>query len=113
MLDSLDGYLSFVGKAYCTVSETGASGDDFCVLRRSLLGRLRSPLRRPTVLDRWAPLEVALFESGICLLGKDFGGIAAVVATKTEQEVIEFYYHWKKTRSYTRWKATFRPPVRA
>lgn len=60
------------------------------------------------MLDRWSPYEIALFESSICMVGKAFSQIAAVIRTKTAQEVIEFYYIWKKSKNYAQWKATYK-----
>ncbi|KAA0172241.1 hypothetical protein FNF27_01343 [Cafeteria roenbergensis] len=114
-LAALDDFLTLVGRVYYREPETGVSsadGSGFIVLRRTVLGRLTSPLRRPTVLDKWSPYQAALFESAICLVGKDFNAIADLVEGKTEQDVMEFYYAWKKSKNYARWKATFRPPAR-
>ena len=59
-------------------------------------------------LDRWSPYEIALFESAICLVGKHFTQIAAVVRTKGTPECIEFYYTWKKSSHYQSWKAAYK-----
>ena len=83
----------------------------WALLRRTTLGRLTSPIREPTVLEKWSPYEVALFESGICLTGKLFTALAAVVKTKTAAECIEFFYVWKKSKNYAQWKATFKVPL--
>ena len=29
------------------------------------------------------------------------------IPTKTVQEIIEFYYVWKKCKNYVKWKSTF------
>jgi hypothetical protein len=34
------------------------------------------------------------------------------VKTKTVQEVVEFYYDWKKTSHYKEWKKAFAPDER-
>lgn len=60
------------------------------------------------MIDKWSPYEISLFESAICLTGKLFGQIAAIIKTKTTREVIEFYYIWKKSKNYAHWKATFK-----
>lgn len=107
------------------------SSKTFGLIRRSTLGRLLSPLQPPSVLDRWAPREVALFESALCLVGKQFPIVASVVRrgllyatlrgvlcfdvfpvcdqvkTKNVQECVEFYYVWKKSKNYAKWKETF------
>ena len=62
----------------------------------------------PVRADRWSPYEIALFESAICLVGKHFSHIAAVVRTKSTAECIEFYYVWKKGNHYPTWKATYK-----
>jgi len=114
VVTSLDDYLGLVGRIFYREPETGVSSDPdggFVVLRRSVLGRLTTPLRRPTVLDRWAPYEVALFESSICLFGKDFNAMAELMPGKTDQDVAEFYYLWKNSKNYARWRATFRHPA--
>ena len=83
----------------------------WALLRRTTLGRLTSPIREPTVLEKWSPYEIALFESGICLTGKLFGALAALIKSKTVAECIEFFYVWKRSKNYAQWKATFRVPL--
>ena len=68
------------------------------------------PFTRP-IADRWSPYDIALFESSICLVGKQFPVIAAAIGTKTVKEVIEFYYVWKKSKNAKQWKATFNGQV--
>jgi hypothetical protein len=76
----------------------------------SALGYLKSPWRRASVIERWSPYEIALFEAALAIHGKDFGKIAkAHIQTKTTKEVIEFYYIWKKTSHYRKWKAQYIP----
>lgn len=36
---------------------------------------------------------------------------ALQIKTKTSQEVMEFFYLWKKSKNYAKWKETFRPPA--
>lgn len=43
------------------------------------LGYLLSPLRKPTVIEKWSPYEVSLFESAIMLYGKNFHMIQQIV----------------------------------
>jgi hypothetical protein len=124
----------------------------------SALSYLKSPMRRPMVLERWSPYEVAIFEATLAQYGKDFlqvqkelasssssssfnhnsnhyskngnhnnsngkseitsHGDAASAASghlyqycnKTTKDVVEFYYIWKKTSHYQRWKATYVAP---
>ena len=83
----------------------------WALLRRTTLGRLTSPIREPTVLEKWSPYEVALFESGICLTGKLFSALAALVKTKSVADCIEFYYVWKRSKNYAQWKASFKVPL--
>jgi len=68
--------------------------------------RLRSALRRPRPGEDWTPREVALFEAGICLHGKDFSAIRHLVSSKELSEVVAFYYRvFKKSAHYRIWKA--------
>ena len=62
------------------------------------------------VIERWSPLEVALFEAAISQYGKQFHQIQKEIETKTTKEVIEFYYMWKKTSHYEKWKKQYVPP---
>mmetsp|Transcript_30185 Transcript_30185/g.69195 ORF Transcript_30185/g.69195 Transcript_30185/m.69195 type:complete len:488 (-) Transcript_30185:502-1965(-) len=81
------------------------------VERPCTLGVLLSPLRRPTVIERWNPFEIASFEAAISLYGKDFHLVQQIVKTKTTKEVVEFYYIWKKTSHYKRWKRQYEADV--
>jgi hypothetical protein len=71
------------------------------------LGYLTSPLRRPTIIEKWSPYEIATFEASMALHGKHFHIISKFVKTKSTKEIIEFYYIWKKTSHYRRWKNGF------
>ena len=72
------------------------------------IGYLTSPLRRPSVLEKWNPYEIALFEGALALHGKQFHILHQhYVTTKSTKEIIEFYYIWKKTSHGRRWKTTF------
>jgi hypothetical protein len=51
------------------------------------LGILQNPLRRPTVIERWSPLEVATFEGSLSMHGKHFQSVSQDVRTKTTKEV--------------------------
>ena len=73
----------------------------------SLLGFLKSPLRRPSVIETWSPYEIALFEAALFHYGKEFHDVQKVVKTKTTKEIIDFYYVWKKTAHYKKWKEQF------
>eukprot|EP01039_Chlorochromonas_danica_P007985 gene7985-8807_t len=80
--------------------------------RINALGYLVSPLRYPTVMERWSPYEVSVFEAAIMLFGKNFNLIQKYIKTKTVKEVIEFYYDWKKTSHYADWKKNYIPDER-
>jgi hypothetical protein len=108
----IEDYTNFVGELmypktvfgpYGSVPEEGR----FCLSRINTLGYLTSALRRPTVLEKWSPYEVAVFESCLTLFGKDFWQTSKILKTKTTMEVIEFYYSWKKTDHYKQWKRTY------
>lgn len=71
------------------------------------LGYLTSPLRRPTVIEKWSPYEITTFEAALALHGKHFHQVQKWIKTKNTKEVIEFYYIWKKTSHYRRWKSSF------
>ena len=75
--------------------------------RTTTLGLITSSMRRPTVIERWSPYEISIFESTIALYGKDFHTIQKSVKTKNTKEIIEFYYIWKKTRHYKIWKRQY------
>ena len=44
----------------------------------------------------------------MCVYGKEFHQISAILGTKTTAEVIEFYYSWKFSSHYYSWKAHYR-----
>lgn len=70
----------------------------------SVLAFIKSPLRRPSVIEKWSPYEVALFEGAMLHYGKEFHLVSREIKTKTTKEVIDFYYVWKKTAHYKKWK---------
>ena len=105
---ALDDYLGFVSRTYYPDKEEGAATGDFSVVRRTTLGMLNSSIRVPTVIEKWAPIEIARFESALCLVGKSFAQVAKAIGTKTTSEVIEFYYLWKQSKNYQTWKLTYR-----
>jgi len=76
----------------------------------SALQYLKSPMRRPTVIERWCPYEIAVFEASIAEHGKEFHLVQRDVQTKSTREIIDFYYIWKKTSHYMRWKDQYVPP---
>jgi hypothetical protein len=72
------------------------------------LGYLKSPLRRPqSIVERWNPYEISLFEGSLALYGKSFHTVSKCVGSKTTKEVVEFYYVWKKTSHGRRWKTSY------
>jgi len=73
----------------------------------SVLGFMKSPLRRPTVIERWSPYEIAMFEGAMIHHGKEFHLVSREIGTKSTKEVIDFYYTWKKTAHYKKWKENF------
>jgi len=73
------------------------------------LSFLLSPIRKPSVVEKWSPLEVAIFEASLALYGKNFHQVQKHIKTKSCKEVIEFYYMWKKTNHYKQWKETYIP----
>lgn len=103
----MNDYLKFVAVNYYGGGEDGCAQPEFQVFRKAVLGRLVSPLRRPQVVDKWAPLEIARFEAAICTYGKVFHLVQRAVKTKTVKECVEFYYIWKKGATYQTWKDTF------
>jgi hypothetical protein len=76
----------------------------------SALGYLKSAIRQPTVIEKWSPYEIAMFEASIAEYGKNFARIQKEIGTtKSVQDVIEFYYIWKKTSHYSHWKTEYIP----
>ncbi len=71
------------------------------------LGTLTSPLYNPTIQEQWSPHEIAVFESGMCAYGKRFHSIQKLIKNKTTQQVVDFFYIWKKTDKYKTWKRTY------
>jgi len=77
----------------------------------TVLGYLTSELRRPTVIEKWNPYEISIFEAALAIHGKVFHTISKIVKTKNTKEVIEFYYVWKKTSHGKRWKNSYVPEI--
>lgn len=76
----------------------------------SALQFIKSPVRRPTVFERWSPYEIAVFEAALGHYGKEFHRVQKEIGTKTTKEVVDFYYVWKKTTHYEGWKKQYVPP---
>mmetsp|Transcript_53971 Transcript_53971/g.69300 ORF Transcript_53971/g.69300 Transcript_53971/m.69300 type:complete len:226 (-) Transcript_53971:50-727(-) len=79
--------------------------------RPNSLGLLTSPLRRITVMEMWSPRQIALFEGAISIYGKNFKKCQEIIENKTVKEVVEFYYVWKMTSHYDKWKQTYEPNI--
>src|SRR5690349_3596736 len=96
-------------------------------LQYTTLDALVSPLRKQSVWENWSPRELGVFESGLCTFGKDFHQIARLVrrlfaicsplltsssclrvqiGTKTTNDTVSLYYHWKQSSHYHMWKST-------
>jgi hypothetical protein len=107
-------YVNSVARLMYPPVELGRYGHNaaqgmIAVERPNLLGVLASPLRRPTVMERWNPFEIAKFEGALAMRGKHFHDVQRAVGSKTTKEVVEFYYVWKLTSHYDVWKHTFEP----
>ena len=71
---------------------------------------LQSPQRRRTVWEDWSPYQIALFEAGMAHYGKDFYAMSKEFqGRKSTKQIIDFYYLWKKTAHYKKWKKTYIP----
>mmetsp|Transcript_26663 Transcript_26663/g.39293 ORF Transcript_26663/g.39293 Transcript_26663/m.39293 type:complete len:280 (+) Transcript_26663:120-959(+) len=75
--------------------------------RLTTLGLLTNPCRRPSPIEKWSPYEIAMFEASLSLYGKVFHKVQKIVRSKTTKEIIEFYYIWKKSSHYRRWKGQY------
>ena len=81
--------------------------NQYPVERATTLGFLTHPIRRPTVIEKWSPYEIAMFEAALCIHGKQFHVVQKLVQTKNTKEIVEFYYVWKKTSHYKEWKKQY------
>lgn len=81
------------------------------LVHMSTLGYLKSPIRRPTIIEKWSPYDIAMFEAAIAEHGKNFPRIRNEInnTTKSVKDIIEFYYIWKKTSHYVQWKKEYIP----
>jgi len=112
----IDTFLHTIGTMYYrNHANMGTNGNevwvpaDYDKLEYPTLDLLLSPLRKPNVLDNWCPREIALFEAGICAVGKDFHAIAQLIQSKSCKECVDFYYIWKKSSHYAMWKNFGKP----
>jgi len=78
--------------------------------RFTSLGYLLLPIRRGSVVEKWTPQEIAIFEAGISLHGKKFDVLKSFLPSKSMREVIEFYYTWKNTTHKQVWRKTYKLP---
>jgi hypothetical protein len=105
-------YVDFVGKMMYPGTQLRPYGFDsgkreYPIEGISVLGYLKSPLRRPTIIEKWSPCEIALFEAALLHHGKEFHTVSKEIRTKSTKEVVDFYYIWKKTAHYKKWKEQF------
>ena len=106
-------YVSLVGKVMYPNVQLASFGynplqNQYPLEHVSTLSFLTSPMRRPTVIEKWSPYEIAMFEAGISNYGKQFQHVQSVVRSKSTKEVIEFFYVWKKTSHYKEWKKQYK-----
>ncbi|CAM9110293.1 unnamed protein product, partial [Ectocarpus sp. 6 AP-2014] len=109
----VEDYTNVCGKIMYGHVRTGPFGYNsvegrFPMERPTTLGMIKAGMRRPTVIERWSPYDVALFEGAISIHGKVFHKVAEEIEGKTVADVVEFYYMWKKTNHYKQWKSMFR-----
>ena len=106
-------YIHLVGNLMYTGGKLGPFGFDptigsFPMEQSTTLGYLTSPLRKPNIVEQWNPFEVALFEACLSKYGKDFYKASKYLGKgKSTKDVIAFYYVWKKTKHYERWKSEY------
>ncbi|KNB45669.1 myb-like DNA-binding domain-containing protein [Blastocystis sp. subtype 4] len=85
----METYLSCVNSIYGqrSVIPYGLHSTQLYLFRRArLLGQLASDLVPQTPLEKWSPHEVAVFEAAMCVYGKEFHQISAILGTKTTAE---------------------------
>ncbi|ETW07524.1 hypothetical protein, variant 1 [Aphanomyces invadans] len=77
-----------------------------------LAAPILSVVRPPHLLDGWSPWELAVFECGLDMYGKQFDAVAALLPRKSTSDAIAMYYVWKKAspavyrRMKTSWPAS-------
>ena len=86
------------------VVEECAAEHEQVVPSYDLVEQLVSPVRFSQVFEHWSPLQVAVFEAGICQFGRQWSLLAQVTPGKDRNEVISFYYLWKQSSHYRVWK---------
>ncbi len=50
-----------------------------------------SPLKYDEEYEKWSVKEIAIFETSICIFGKRFDNIKAMLPSKNIEDVINFY----------------------
>jgi hypothetical protein len=68
---------------------------------------LRHPRREAWALDTWTPREIALFEAGMVVVGRDFSQIQEIIPGKSTNDCAAFYYDWKRSTHYHIWYALY------
>jgi hypothetical protein len=91
-------YISLVGDLLYPKAQFGPYGYNpaerkFPLHRMTTLGFLSCPLRKPTVVEKWSPYEIGMFEGSIMLYGKNFNVIQKHVSTKLTFEKKYQHYH--------------------
>jgi hypothetical protein len=105
-------YVDMVGSMMYPATKFGPYGynpemREYPIENISILHFMKSPLRRPSIVEKWSPYEIAIFEGSMFHYGKEFRTISQQIGTKSTKEVIDFYYVWKKTIHYKKWKERF------
>jgi hypothetical protein len=112
-LQMVEDYINMAGNLVYPQLSFGPYGGDpqqglFPFERPTMYGILTCGIRRPSIVECWAPIEVAKFEGALSIYGKHFHKVARAVGTKSCQDVIAFYYLWKKTDHYRQWKSMYK-----
>ncbi len=72
---------------------------------RAAIDLLKSDYRKNEVLDKWTPLDMALFIAGITRFGREWESVKSIIPHKSAPELSQFYYSvWKGSRMYHQWK---------
>ncbi|KAK8815436.1 hypothetical protein WA158_003648 [Blastocystis sp. Blastoise] len=103
----METYLGLVSDIYNTITPLPNNKKDantFFSRRVHSLKALVSKLRPMIPAENWTPYEIAVFESAVSVMGKEFHTIAKLLPNKTTAQVIDFYYYWKHTSHYDTWK---------
>lgn len=108
-------YISLAGDMMLPGTHLGPFGYDpaqgkYPIERITAYGVLTSPLRKPSVIEKWSPYEIATFEAAVAIFGKQFNTVQKLIRSKSTKDIVEFYYIWKKTHHYKMWKKQYIPP---